>query len=214
MSSLLGRGVRLRRRLVTRGVRQPTFQRDPGPLEGARHGLLGGFEHERDLTGAKAEHVAQYEHDALAWREELEGGHKGERDGLACLVARVRSGCGVGQALQEEVRIRLKPDHLTHLGRFGWVQGEDRVVHLRAAASGAERVQASARRDPVKPRAERGAFLEVAESPPRREQRLLERVLCVLGGAEDSVAVHVKLAPVRIGELGERLPIAGSSSDQ
>jgi hypothetical protein len=165
------------------------------------------FEHVPDLTGAKTQHVAKHEYNSLARWKELEGGHEGERDGLTCLVARLGSGCGIRQAFKEEIRIRLEPDHLTHSGRFRWVVCVDRIVHLRATARGAKGVEASTRGDAVEPGAKRGAFLEVAEPPPGREQSLLERVFRVLARTEDAVAMHVKLAPIRVGELGERMPI-------
>src|SRR5262249_18387216 len=59
------------------------------------------------------------------------------------------------------------------------------------------------------PGAERGPLLEAGEAAPGGQQRFLDDVLGVLHGAEDPVAVHVQLAPVRGDELGECSLVAG-----
>jgi hypothetical protein len=79
-----------------------------------------------------------------------------------------------------------------------------------AARSGAQRVQATVGRDPVEPGPHGGPALESLEAPPDRKKRLLHHVLGVLERAEDPVAVHLQLAPVRLGELAKRLLVAGA----
>ncbi len=46
--------------------------------------------------------------------------------------------------------------------------------------------------------------MELVKAAPRGQQRLLEYVLGVLRGAEDPVAVQLKLAPVGVGQLAKR----------
>jgi hypothetical protein len=54
--------------------------------------------------------------------------------------------------------------------------------------------------------------LEVGTPSPRPQQRLLDQVLGLLEGAEHAVAVHVDLAPVALGQLGE--PRRGAHRDE
>jgi hypothetical protein len=44
---------------------------------------------------------------------------------------------------------------------------------------------------------------------PGGEERLLDRVLSVLDGAEDAVAVQLQLTPVPLDQLGEGIRVAG-----
>jgi hypothetical protein len=44
---------------------------------------------------------------------------------------------------------------------------------------------------------------------PGGEERLLDGVLSVLGGAEDAVAVQLQLTPVPLDQLGEGIGVAG-----
>jgi hypothetical protein len=64
--------------------------------------------------------------------------------------------------------------------------------------------------DPVQPRADRHTSLELLKAAPRCEQRLLEQILGVLRGADDPVGVQFELAPVGIGQLAERVLVAGA----
>src|SRR6202035_1852824 len=57
--------------------------------------------------------------------------------------------------------------------------------------------------EPVQPGAYRGPSLEAAQALPGRQQGFLEDVLGVAGRAEDPVAVHLKLTPVRPDKLTE-----------
>jgi hypothetical protein len=63
-----------------------------------------------------------------------------------------------------------------------------------------DQVEARVRGDPVEPRADRAAALEPRQRPPRPQQRLLERVLGVVDGAEHAVAVRVQLRLARLDE--------------
>ena len=57
-------------------------------------------------------------------------------------------------------------------------------------------------------------FGELLKSAPRGEQRLLEQVLGVLRRADDPVDVQLELAPVGVGQLAERLLVAGARTSQ
>jgi hypothetical protein len=71
------------------------------------------------LVGAEAEHVAQHEHRALRRREMLKADDERERDRLFGLVASLGSGRLVRNALEQNVRERLKPDRVAVAGRSG-----------------------------------------------------------------------------------------------
>src|SRR5262249_19206399 len=74
----------------------------------------------------------------------------------------------------------------------------------------AKRVEALVGGDPVEPCAHRGALLETGEAAPGGEQRVLQCVLGVLERSEHAVTVRVELAPMRIGQLPERLAVSGT----
>lgn len=78
-----------------------------------------------------------------------------------------------------------------------------------AALGIADRVQAPAGGDTVQPGPQGRAAGETIQAAPRRGQGLLEQVVGVGDRAEHPVAVQVQLAPVRVGEEGERVLIAG-----
>ena len=61
---------------------------------------------------------------------------------------------------------------------------------------------------------DRRAFLELLEAPPRCEQRLLEQVLGVLGRPDDPVDVQLELTPVWVGQLAERVLVAGTRTGE
>ena len=108
------------------------------------------------------------------------------------------------------VRVGLQPQRLGPAG--GLWRGVRPLVPgcSRGAAAGvAQRVQAPVGRDLVQPGAHRRLFLEPADPAPGGQQSFLQRVLGVLDRAEDPVAVQLQLAPVRLGELAERIPVAG-----
>ena len=137
------------------------------------------FEHARDLRGVEAEHVAKYERGPLSGREMLERGDERQLECLPGLVARVWSGRSVADALQQNVRVGLKPGGLANAGRFGSVERE--VQRGWWSAPGVpQRVQAAIGRDPVQPGAQRRPLLEAPGAAPGRQQRFLEHVLSVL----------------------------------
>ncbi len=152
----------------------------------------------RDLARGEAEHVAQQQHRPLPGRQVLKSGGERQLDALALLVAGGRRGEPVGEAGVGE---RLEP---AQLGR-GRRQLAMRVAG-GAASSGTSRrgrrssaFEADVRRDPVQPGAQRccGA-LEPGQPAPGAHERLLERVLGVLDGAEHAVAMRLQLGAVRV----------------
>jgi hypothetical protein len=106
--------------------------------------------------------------------------------------------------------------------RLGDRSGQRDVgVHLladlhRACAPDAplEHVETDVRRDPVEPRAKRGAALEAVVAPPRAQERVLNRVLGLERRAEHAVAVAGQLGAVLLelelggnGDVGHLLTI-------
>src|SRR5262249_1842269 len=103
--------------------------------------------------------------------------------------------------------IGFQPQRLAAPGRFGGQEARPGRLGPRPAAAGAQRVQAPVGRDPVQPGAQRRPLLVLAEPPPGGQQRLLQAVRGGLDRPEDPVAVQLKLAAVRRGELAERLVV-------
>ena len=154
----------------------------------------------RDLGAAEPEHVAQDQHRALARRQQLERGHERELDALALLVGLRRAG------------ERLEPDRLgVRLGQPGMrIPRRALVLREDERAPPLGQPQRRVRRDPVEPRADRAAALEPRQPAPGAQQRVLQRVLGVLGRAEHPVAVRVELAPVRRDEPPVGVLVAGA----
>ena len=113
------------------------------------------------------------------------------------------------RTLEEGVGIRLEPDDLAEPGRLGRFDAGHVPLLGRASAGRAARVEAPVGGDPVEPGAQRGASLEPAEALPGGQQRVLQGVLGVLERSEHPVAVHLQLPPVRLGQLAERVAVAG-----
>ena len=162
-------------------------------------------------AGAVAQHVAQHEHRALLRREMLKADDERQRDRLLRLVARLRSGSLVRHALEQDVGVGLEPDRLAPAGRLGHL-GHPLV--FRAAPARPQGVQRAVGGDPVQPGPDRRALLELLEAAPRGEQRLLEQVLGVLRRADDPVDVQLELAPVGVGQLAERVLVAGARTGE
>src|SRR6185437_6390875 len=78
----------------------------------------------------------------------------------------------------------------------------------RPAGTVPQCVQAPVGGDPVQPGTQRGTALEPGQAAPGGQQGFLQQILGVLDRAEDAVAVHLKLAPVGLDQLAERLPVA------
>ena len=161
------------------------------------------------LAGVESEDVAQDEHGELARRQDLQRGHEGQRDGFGLLVAGLRAGRRVDRTLEEGVGKRLEPYDLAEPGRLGRFNPGDVPLLGGAPAGRATRVEAPVGGDPVEPGAERGASLEPAEALPGGQQRVLQGVLGILEGSEHPVAVHLELSAVRLGQLPERVAVAG-----
>src|SRR4029078_13271619 len=62
--------------------------------------------------------------------------------------------------------------------------------------------------DPVEPGAQRRPLLEAVEPVPGGEQCLLDEILGVLDGAEQPVAMQLKLAPERLDQRRARALVA------
>jgi hypothetical protein len=161
------------------------------------------------LVRVESEDVAQEEDGDLARRQDLQGGHESQGDGLGLFVAGRRPGRNLDRTLEECVRERLEPHDLPEPRRLGR-RNPGHVPLLGGPSAGrAKRVETPVGGDPVEPGAERGASLEPSEASPGGHQRVLEGVLGVLQGSEHAVAVHLKLSTVRLDQLSERVPIAG-----
>ncbi len=97
----------------------PLLQTDAGALECAVDRVDGRVQHSGHLTRAEAEDVAQDQHRELAGRQQLKGGHEGQRDGLGLLIASLRSWRHADRVTEEIVGERLEPDDFAHPGRLG-----------------------------------------------------------------------------------------------
>jgi hypothetical protein len=113
-----GRGVRGRRRVIVTPVGRLTAQRATRPLQRALHGLLGSFNDAGDFAGPKAQDISQDKDGSLARREQLQRGHEGKADRLPSLVSGFGPGRLIEEAVQENVRVRLEPQHLAVQGRL------------------------------------------------------------------------------------------------
>jgi hypothetical protein len=80
---------------------------------------------------------------------------------------------------------------------------------FRAAPARTEGIQRAIGGDPVQPGTDRRAFLELLKAAPRGEQRLLEQVLGVVRRADDPVGMQLEFLPVGVGQLAERILLAG-----
>ena len=134
-----------------------------------------------------------------------------QRDRLLCLVARVRSGSLIRDPVKENVGVGLQPERLHPAGRLGHLC---HALVLRAAPARPERIEGAVGCDPVQPGTHRRASLELLKAAPSGEQRLLEQVLGVLSRADDPVDVQLELTPVGVGELAERVLVAGTRAIQ
>jgi hypothetical protein len=125
----------------------------------------------------------------------------GELDGLPRDDDALRGVLLVGRQLVEQaVRVRLQPQHLTS-GR-----------RLRAAFG--EQVEAGVGGDPVQPGSKGRPPLEGLPPSPGAQEGLLHGVLGVLERSQHPVAVHVQLSPVPLRQAREhRLVDLGEPGD-
>jgi len=164
------------------------------------------------LAGAEPEHVAQDEHGALLRRQVLQTNDERQRDRLPGLVTGLRSRSCVGDALEQDIGVGLNPDRLAVPGWLG--QAAQPLQLFRAAPARAQRIERADGGDPVQPSTRGCALLESLEAAPRGEQRLLKQVLGVLGRADDPVDVRLQLTPVGVGQLPERVRVAGACTGE
>jgi hypothetical protein len=146
----------------------------------------------------------------LTRREVLERGDESQPDRLTGLEARLGPGRAVLDPLEQHVGVGLEPDRLGAAGGLGRLEHGGHL--LRSARAGAQRIQAPVGRDAVQPRAQRSSPLVAIEPAPGGQQRFLQQVLGVLQRADDPVAVHLQLVPVRVGQLPKRLLVARPST--
>jgi hypothetical protein len=186
----------------------------PGALQGAVDRGDRGVQQLGGFARREVEHLAQQQSRALARGQVLEHRDEGELDALALLVPRGRPRRAVLAELL--VGIRLDPH------RFGQGLAGRRVRRSCGGVTGREaarrpardQLQACVGRDLVEPRADRASLLEASESPPRAQQRLLQRVVGVVEGAEHAVAVRVQGAAMRQYELAVGALVASARTLQ
>ena len=147
-----------------------------------------------DLGRLPAQHLAQDQHGALARRQVLQRGDEREPDRLAPDgdVGRVASSAtspsGIGWIhVVSGSMLRFSIDRLLRRAE---------IHRPGAPLAAAEHVEADVRRDPVQPRAQRGAALEAVVAAPGADERLLHRVLGLERRAEHAVAVGRQLGAV------------------
>jgi EmrB/QacA subfamily drug resistance transporter len=93
-------------------------QRRPRPLQGAVDRVQAAPEDCGRLGRAEAQRVPQHQRRPLPRRQVLQRRDEGERDRLPGLVARLGAGRGVGQLVEQHVRVGLKPQRLVGRGRL------------------------------------------------------------------------------------------------
>jgi hypothetical protein len=106
---------------------------------------------------------------ALLPREMLKADDECQRDRLLGLVARLRPGSLVRDAVDERVRVGLEPDRLAPVRRLRQL-GHPLV--FRAARARPQGIQRAVAGDPLQPGPDRRASLELFKPPPRGEQGL------------------------------------------
>ena len=94
------------------------FESGTCPLERARDRLDGRVEHPGHLARAEPEDVAQDEDGDLARRQDLQGRHERQGDGLGLLVAGLRPERDIERP-EQGVGVRLEPHDLAEPGRLG-----------------------------------------------------------------------------------------------
>ena len=141
----------------------------------------------------------------------LECGHEGKFDAFTRRVARLgrRLECGADQGVTR-LGVRLEPEDLaarwTHVGaRISRRKPFERHDTTRSLRGVAQRRVGS---DRIQPRAHRAAPLEAAQTLPRPEQCLLQRVFRIGHGPEQPVAVRVQRRAMLSDELIERATIS------
>jgi hypothetical protein len=166
-----------RRRSFASDRGQAGFERGARAAQQAVGRGLAGVEHLGDLGGAKTEHVAQHEYGTLLGREMLKARDERQRDRLLGFVARVGPRGVVGDAVKRNIREGFEPDRLRPAGRFRHLS---HPLAFRSAPARSQGIHRAVGGDPVQPRTDRRASLELLKAAPGGEQRLLKQVLSVL----------------------------------
>ena len=125
-------------------------------------------EHVGHLARVEAEDVAQDEDGELAGRQDLEGGHEGQRDGLGLLVAGLRAERHVDRPVEQGVGTRLEPHDLAEPGRLGRFDVRHVPLLGRSSAGRPARVEAPVGGDPVEPACAARRVPRTRRSPARR----------------------------------------------
>jgi hypothetical protein len=128
---------------------------------------------------------------------------KGELDGFPLLVTCFRPGERVGDA-ELCVGVRLDPGRLDQRAAIprARVRGRAVVNRQHASRSPLDHAQADVSRDRVQPRTQRAAPFELGQPAPCLDQRLLDRVLGIVNGAEHPIAVRMQQPSVWLDQLG------------
>src|SRR5438132_208003 len=88
---------------ATAQIRPAALEAGAGSFEGTVGRFEGHLQHAGHLAGVEPKDVAQDEDGDLAWRQQLQGGHEGQRDGFGLLVAGLRPGRHGDGTLEEGV---------------------------------------------------------------------------------------------------------------
>jgi hypothetical protein len=179
-------------------------------LKQAVHGRRRRVQRLGDLGAGEPEHVAQDQRRPLAGRQVLQRGDERQLDRFPLLVPGVRPGESVGNA-EPSVGVGLDPGRLDQRRAEPGVRVRRRAVVDRQhpRRSSLDHAQADIGRDRVQPGAQRAASLELPETAPRVDQRLLHGVLGVLDRTQQPVAVPVQRPPVRLNQLSVGTLIPG-----
>ena len=127
-----------------------------------------------------AEHVAQHQHGALPGRQALQPGHERQRERLPGLVAGLGTGRGVGQVVEERVRVGLQPQRLAPAG---WARAGGSEYRYRLAVSGRRPVSRSAFRHRLVAILYSQARIEARSSNPSSPRQAASRVSCSMSSA-------------------------------
>ena len=190
-----------------RGTGSPAVRhRGTSPLQRAGDRFGRQPEQVARFGGAVPEHIAQQQHSPLVGGQQLNRSDEGQRYRLARLVPGFGSWALVRCSLEQDIGVRLQPEHLAQASGFRWRHRQGRGLH-RSTLRGTQMVQAPVGRHSVQPRPHRGAALETLHAQPGGEQGLLHHVLRVLERTKHPVAVHLQLTTVRLDQLGERVTV-------
>src|SRR5262249_40883648 len=84
-------------------------------------------------------------------------------------------------------------------------------LHPRPPTPCSQDIEAPIGRDAKQPASERCLAPEPAQTPPRRQERLLERVLRVHGRTENPIAMSLEFAQIRFDQRPKGLAVSAPS---